>query len=121
MAERRVVLSVDLDEWYHCRWATGSPRSRWKDTATFFREHYHSEAPRGELVAPTRLILDLLDRHQVRGSFFILGEVAGFYPDLVREIGERGHEIGCHGFHHVDADLLGPEAFARELRRARAA
>ena len=26
MTQRRAVLSVDLDEWYHCRWATGSPR-----------------------------------------------------------------------------------------------
>jgi len=111
----RVVLSVDVDEWYHCRWATGSPRSRWKDTATVFREHYGSDRPAGELAEPTRRILDLFDRLGVRGTFFVLGEVATFYPDLVREIAERGHEVGCHGFHHVDIDLLGPEGFRREL------
>jgi peptidoglycan/xylan/chitin deacetylase (PgdA/CDA1 family) len=69
-------------------------------------------------VEPTRRVLDLLDRLGVRGSFFVLGEVAGFYPDLVREIAARGHEVGCHGFHHVDADLLGPDLFRRELERA---
>ena len=52
MAERRVVLSVDVDEWYHCRWATGSPKARWKDTQAFFKEHYHSDRPAGELTAP---------------------------------------------------------------------
>jgi peptidoglycan/xylan/chitin deacetylase (PgdA/CDA1 family) len=119
MTGRQVVLSVDVDEWYHCRWATGSPRSRWKDTAAFFREHYGQDGPAGELRAPTRLILDLFDRLQVRGTFFVLGEVATFYPDLVREIEARGHEVGCHGFHHVDADLLGPEGFRRELSEAR--
>lgn len=115
---RRVVVSVDLDEWYHCRWATGAPHSRWKDTAAVFREHYGADRPAGELVAPTRRILDVFDRHGVRGSFFILGEVAHYYPDLVREIASRGHEIGCHGYHHVDIDLLGPEGFRRELIRA---
>jgi peptidoglycan/xylan/chitin deacetylase (PgdA/CDA1 family) len=118
---RRVVLSVDLDEWYHCRWATGSPRARWRDTATFFREHYGTDRPPGALREPTRRILDLLDRHGIRATFFVLGEVAGFYPDLVSEIVGRGHELACHGFHHVDADLLGPDGFRRELGEAKRA
>jgi peptidoglycan/xylan/chitin deacetylase (PgdA/CDA1 family) len=66
-------------------------------------------------------ILDLFDRLGVRGTFFILGEVAAFYPELVRAIEARGHEVGCHGFHHVDIDLLGPEGFRRELSEARRA
>jgi peptidoglycan/xylan/chitin deacetylase (PgdA/CDA1 family) len=119
--ERRVVLSVDVDEWYHCRWSTGAPASRWKDTETFFREYYGSDRPRGELTEPTRRILDLFERHGVRGTFFVLGEVATHYSGLVREIEERGHEIGCHGFHHVDIDLLGEEGFARELASGRRA
>jgi peptidoglycan/xylan/chitin deacetylase (PgdA/CDA1 family) len=119
VTDRRAVLSVDLDEWYHCRWATGSIGSRWKDTAAFFREHYGGDAPRGELREPTRRILDLFDRLQLRATFFILGEVATFYPELVREIEARGHEVGCHGFHHVDSDLLGPDGFRRELSEAR--
>jgi len=116
---RRVVLSVDLDEWYHCRWATGSPGSRWKDTAQFFREHYGSDRPAGELTEPTGRVLSLFERLGVKASFFILGEVARFYPELVREIAVRGHEVGCHGYHHVDIDLLGPEGFRRELGEAR--
>jgi peptidoglycan/xylan/chitin deacetylase (PgdA/CDA1 family) len=119
VTERRAVLSVDLDEWYHCRWATGSAGARWKDTAVFFREHYGADAPAGELREPTHRILDLFDRLGVRATFFILGEVAGFYPDLVRAIAARGHEVGCHGFHHVDIDLLGPDGFRRELSEAR--
>lgn len=118
-AERRVVISVDLDEWYHCRWATGSPKSRWKDSATFFKAFYGSEGPRGELIEPTRRILEMFARRGVRGSFFVLGEVATHYPGLIRELAAAGHEIGCHGFHHVDIDLLGPDGFARELRAGR--
>jgi peptidoglycan/xylan/chitin deacetylase (PgdA/CDA1 family) len=116
---RRVVISVDLDEWYHCRWATGAPHSRWKDTATFFRAHYGTDRPTGELAAPTRRILELFARRGVRATFFILGEVATHYPQLVREIAAAGHEVGSHGFHHVDIDLLGPDGFRDELRRGR--
>jgi peptidoglycan/xylan/chitin deacetylase (PgdA/CDA1 family) len=116
--QRRVVLSVDLDEWYHCRWATGSPHARWSDTTSFFRSHYGADRPAGELRAPTHRILDLFDRLGIRSTFFVLGEVAEFYPDLVREIAGRGHEIACHGLRHVDADLLGPDTFARELAEA---
>ncbi len=117
MVERRFVVSVDLDEWYHCRWATGSAHSRWPSTAACFKEHYGSDRPAGELVAPTRTVLNLFDRHRVRATFFVLGEVAGFYPELVREISERGHEIGCHGFRHLDIDLLGEPGFRDELGR----
>jgi peptidoglycan/xylan/chitin deacetylase (PgdA/CDA1 family) len=117
--ERRVVISVDLDEWYHCRWATGSHRSRWKDTAAFFRAHYGTDRPIGELRTPTARVLDLFDRLGIRATFFILGEVASFYPDLVREIDSRGHEIGCHGYRHVDIDFLDEESFRRELSEAK--
>jgi peptidoglycan/xylan/chitin deacetylase (PgdA/CDA1 family) len=118
---RRAVLSVDLDEWYHCRWATGAAHSRWPDTTTFFREHYRADRPAGELIEPTRRVLDLFDRLQVKASFFVLGEVATHYPDLVKELAARGHEVGCHGFHHVDVDLLGPDGFRRELRAGKQA
>jgi len=116
---RRVVLSVDLDEWYHCRWATGSPRSRWKDTATFFRDHYGTDRPAGALREPTERILRLFGELGIRGTFFILGEVAHFYPDLVSRIASEGHEIACHGFHHVDIDVLGEAGFREEIREAK--
>jgi peptidoglycan/xylan/chitin deacetylase (PgdA/CDA1 family) len=116
---RRVVLSVDLDEWYHCRWATGSAKARWPSTEAVWREHYGLDRPAGELIPPTRRMLDLFDRLGVRASIFVLGEVATHYPELVREIAARGHEVGCHGFHHTDADLLGPDGFRRELFAAR--
>ena len=112
---------MDLDEWYHCRWATGSAGSRWKDTATFFREHYGGDRPAGELREPTRRILDLFDRLKVRGTFFILGEVATFYPDLVREIEARGHEVGVprlppRGHRPARAGRLPPRARRRRGR-----
>lgn len=115
----KLVLSVDLDEWYHCRWATGSARSMWPDTRSLFQDFYGSDRPSGELIEPTRRILGLFDRHEIRATFFVLGEVASFYPELVREIHERGHEVACHGLRHVDLTELDRDSFASELKQAR--
>lgn len=45
-------------------------------------------------------ILDVLERKNVPATFFIPGRTANRYPDLVKAIGEAGHEIGCHGYDH---------------------
>jgi polysaccharide deacetylase family protein (PEP-CTERM system associated) len=52
------------------------------------------------VVANTRRLLALLDGHDVRGTFFVLGWVARKYPALVREIQTAGHEIGSHSYWH---------------------
>jgi peptidoglycan/xylan/chitin deacetylase (PgdA/CDA1 family) len=55
-------------------------------------------------------ILRLLTHHNVPATFFVTGEVAENFPDLVRDLG-RTYEIGCHGYHHesfqkVDSDKI---------------
>lgn len=47
-------------------------------------------------------ILDMLDTWNVKATFFIPGIVAEDYPDVVREISRRGHEIGFHGYEHEE-------------------
>lgn len=48
----------------------------------------------------TPRILDLLDRHEARATFFVIGERAARHPELVAEILRRGHEIGHHTHTH---------------------
>ena len=45
-------------------------------------------------------LLALLDRLAAPSDFFILGEVAEKYPDLVRDLASRGHTVGSHGQRH---------------------
>ena len=52
------------------------------------------------VVANTQRILEMLARHNVRGTFFVLGWVARRHPALVREIASQGHEIASHGMTH---------------------
>jgi peptidoglycan-N-acetylglucosamine deacetylase len=48
----------------------------------------------------TPRLLDLLASHQVRATFFLLGERAQAQPDLVRRIAADGHLIGNHSWDH---------------------
>ena len=107
---------MDLDEWFHSRrWTEGVQRDAIPDTTALVRRLYGQDRPPGDLVEPVRAILALFARHGVQCTFFVLGEVAQWYPDLIREIAGAGHEIACHGLHHVDMTVLGPDAFSRQL------
>ena len=68
--------------------------------------------------ANTTRILDLLDQHNVRATFFILGWVADRAPDLIRDVEARGHEIGVHGYNHLLLTEITPEEFDEDLGKA---
>ena len=54
-------------------------------------------------------ILDLLDAHAIRATFFVPGYTAELYPQEIGEIRRSGHEIGHHGYLHERPDTLSPE------------
>ncbi len=67
----------------------------------------------------TRRLLDLLGRHEVAATFFVLGWVAERYPRLVREIHGCGHEIASHGYWHRLVYEQSQEEFRADVRRSR--
>lgn len=66
----------------------------------------------------TSFLLDLLARHHVRGTFFLLGWVASQKPALVRRIAEAGHEIACHSNEHRLIYQLSPAEFKADTLAA---
>ncbi|MEO5562913.1 MAG: polysaccharide deacetylase family protein [Chitinophagaceae bacterium] len=54
----------------------------------------------------TDLILSLLNETNQKATFFILGMLAQYRPDLVKKIAAEGHEIGLHGQHHIRMNTL---------------
>jgi polysaccharide deacetylase family protein (PEP-CTERM system associated) len=64
-------------------------------------------------------LLEMLDRHQARGTFFMLGWIAEHRPEVVRAIAGAGHEIASHGFWHEPVTALDREAFRRDIRSAK--
>ena len=102
------AFSVDVEDYYQVLvFQRGVERSEWEGFE-----------PRVE--GNTRRVLDLLDEHGVKGTFFCLGCVAEGHPDLVRDIARRGHEIASHGWSHTPVTRLDRDSFLDEATRSKA-
>ena len=51
-------------------------------------------------------ILDVLDERGFKGTFFCTGMMATDFPQVVKLIQSRGHEVGCHSFKHTWLDKM---------------
>ena len=71
------------------------------------------------VAANTDRVLDLLDTHSLKATFFVLGWVAKRHPDLVQRMISRGHEVACHGYAHQRITAMTPDAFQKDIDRAR--
>ncbi|PKB77802.1 MAG: hypothetical protein BZY88_20750 [SAR202 cluster bacterium Io17-Chloro-G9] len=75
-----------------------------------------SMAEYGPTVAMPR-ILDLLDAHSIKASFYVPGYIAETHRELVKEIDRRGHELGHHGYMHEPPATLSPDQEKEILER----
>ena len=67
----------------------------------------------------TRRILDTLDKHKLKATFFVIGKNAVKYPDILIRAYEQGHLIGNHTFtHSAYIDLFGSRKFGGEIEAA---
>ena len=94
------ALSIDVEEWFHAELIRGALRD---------------DRPQRRVAWATEPILNLLDRYDVRATFFVVGDVLRHEAALVRRIYDAGHEIACHGWSHRPLWGLDPERFAWEL------
>ena len=70
----------------------------------------------------TRSILDTLDAHCTKATFFSVGRMAIAYPDVVREIQHRGHTLGTHTWSHpMNLRQMPLEQSSAEIERGFAA
>jgi polysaccharide deacetylase family protein (PEP-CTERM system associated) len=98
-----LLLSIDFEDWHqlvHRRLG---------------RADWDRRGP--GLERQTNVVLTLLDELGVRATFFVLGMTAERYPDLVREVAGRGHEIASHGHAHERVYDQTPDAFRADLER----
>ncbi|MEO8153421.1 MAG: polysaccharide deacetylase family protein [Rhizobacter sp.] len=99
------------------------PRSTW--LGDNMRRLPAASAARGEVAITlddgpdpvvTPAVLDLLDKHGARATFFCIAQQAQRHPQLCREIVRRGHSVQNHSHRHSHTfSLSGPRAFEREI------
>ncbi len=63
-------------------------------------------------------VLDLLERHGVRATFFVPGHTVESFPEETGSILERGHEVGHHSYAHVDPSGQTRDEEAADMERA---
>src|SRR5215217_4254992 len=97
------ALTIDLEDWHQ-----------------LFHKRLTAEVirPTPTVVDTTHCLLDMLDEADVRATFFVLGNVADAYPELVREVAQRGHEVGSHTYSHELISLMKPTAFKADVERS---
>ena len=66
-------------------------------------------------------ILEILERHTITASFFLVGRWADAFPELVREIHKYGHELGNHAYSDPHLPKLSAKKIAEEIIRTTAA
>ncbi len=101
-------FTVDLEEYFQV--AVFEPhvaRSTW--------ERFESRVAR-----QVGLLLEVLDRHEARATFFALGWVAQRQVELIRAIARAGHEIASHGWDHVRVTHQTPSQFRASIQRSKA-
>lgn len=100
------IMSVDVEDYFMVEaFEKSVSRSSWPDWPS-------------RVVENTRRVLDLFDRYSVKGTFFLVGWVAERFPEVVRDIHARGHELACHSYWHRTVYSLTPDEFRRDTRAA---
>ena len=64
-------------------------------------------------------LLDLLQEHEVRATFFWLGWMAEKTSDALAAVRRAGHEIASHSYSHVRPQDVGPAGFKDDIERAK--
>jgi len=102
------MMTIDVEDYFQVgAFADRIPRDAW-DT-------YPCRVERN-----VDVILGLLEAAQAKATFFTLGWIAERYPQMIRRVGDAGHEVASHGFGHERATEQDRAAFLADIRLAKA-
>jgi polysaccharide deacetylase family protein (PEP-CTERM system associated) len=96
----RNAFTVDVEDWYQSCVDYDAPITQ-------------------RVVRNTDRMLTILDECGVKGTFFVLGQVAETHPKLVRSLVEEGHEVQSHGYSHRALHTMNPAELRNEIERGK--
>jgi len=103
------AMTIDVEDYFHASAFAGIvTSSSWSSCES-------------RVCRNTERILDLLERADVRATFFVLGWVAERFPTLIQRIRNHGHELASHSYDHGLVYDKTPDDFRDDLRRAKTA
>lgn len=99
------ILSFDIEDWFH-----------------IFHPAYENQPDLWDGLSNraeknTQWVLNFLDQHELKATFFCMGWIAEKYPGLIKQIHTRGHEVGAHSYLHNKVYEQTPEAFLSDTQK----
>lgn len=94
------ILTFDIEEWFF-EYGRGSKLEKM-----------------AELDSYLNAILDKLAEHDIKATFFCVGEMGRLFPEVVRKIQNAGHEVGCHSNSHQWLNRMSMEECREDTHRA---
>ena len=86
------LLGIDFEEWYH---------------PELIQPYIKNQKTTPKIIAGIDKILNLLRKNDTLATFFVVGELLEYTPELLDKIIDNGHEIGFHTMHHTNLNHNG--------------
>ncbi len=99
------ILSFDIEDWFHIF-----------DNSYYQKPEKWDNLPTS-VEKDTSWLLDFLEEHKLKATFFTLGWVAEKYPLLVKKINDLGHQVAAHSYLHTKVHHLGEKAFRQDSEK----
>ncbi len=91
-----MIFSIDVEDWSQSVLNRSNPVTR-------------------RVYDNTLILLDILEEHNHKATFFVLGNVARKFPQLIRSISDAGHEVASHGYAHQSIYNLTPKQVREDI------
>jgi polysaccharide deacetylase family protein (PEP-CTERM system associated) len=98
---RMNILSFDIEEWFIKKAYFGGHSNHYEAFDRYLGE-----------------ILDILDDRQFQATFFVVGMMGKEFPDVIKRIHGRGHEVGCHSNLHTWLNKMSRDEMLQDTRQA---
>lgn len=99
--KKYAIITMDVEDWYH----------------TYFPD---KDVDRSQsLLDGLDVALDIMDQKGIKGSFFVVGEIADMLAEKIRKMDMNGHDIACHNWVHLRPVTFTLEDFEKQLIKAK--
>jgi polysaccharide deacetylase family protein (PEP-CTERM system associated) len=101
--QMKLWFTIDMEDWYQ---GIGLPPESWPQYEKRIRIGHDK-------------LLNLLSKHNVKATYFILGKVVEEFPELIQQVKDEGHELACHTYSHPFLYQINKEQFRAELQKCK--
>jgi polysaccharide deacetylase family protein (PEP-CTERM system associated) len=96
------LLGIDFEDWFH---------------PELIQKKLTNEEKKPKVIKGIDKIIDWLNHHETYATFFVVGELLEYEPEIFDKIIENGHEIGFHTMYHTRLDTKNfREKFEEEIK-----